>query len=344
MVQIAMLAITALLVIPGLCMRRNSEVNRKSWAYCGWIGCGTRYNRSMPCQCNDQCRDYNNCCLDYGEICEGAPAPNPAPTPNAPAPNPTGCGVKGASTSANNEVNMSIVNGQPATECEWSWQVGLRSRTSGTPWCGGMLIHPEWVLTAAHCLVGESRLNVVAGEYDTRRNSGNEQSRWSSEIIVHPQYNDNTMNNDFGLVRLESPVDITDCVGTVCLPSSGGDVAPGTACWISGWGTLSSGGSQPTKLQEAQVTVLSNSDCKKTSYDYSDISQTMLCAQGKTANGEITDACQGDSGGPLVCEDSDGTWSVYGATSWGMGCADKGYPGIWARVHEVLGWIQDTMA
>merc|ERR1711933_637592 len=99
----------------------------------------------------------------------------------------------------------------------------------------------------------------------------------------------------------------------------------------------------PAILQEAKVNVLSNEQCKETGYRASQITDSMLCAQGKDPKtGAIRDACQGDSGGPLVCE-SDGAWTVYGATSWGRGCAGKDYPGIWARVHEALGWIDETL-
>merc|ERR1719203_203966 len=68
----------------------------------------------------------------------------------------------------------------------------------------------------------------------------------------------------------------------------------------------------------------------------------MLCAQGRTSDGKIVDACQGDSGGPLVCEDG-GRWTAYGATSWGIGCAGEKYPGVWARIHEAVDWIEETL-
>merc|ERR1719454_718764 len=130
------------------------------------------------------------------------------------------------------------------------------------------------------------------------------------------------------------------CVGTVCLPGAN-DVAPGSTCWITGWGTLSSGGSSPNVLQEAAVQVLSNQECKDTGYSSSQITDSMLCAQGRNSNGGITDACQGDSGGPLVCQQG-GQFVIQGATSWGYGCAGATAPGVWARVWNQLDWIQST--
>merc|ERR1719166_797871 len=154
---------------------------------------------------------------------------------------------------------------------------------------------------------------------------------------MHPNYNSLKFSKDFGLIKLQSPMQMNNCVGTVALPET--DVAAGTSCWITGWGTLSSGGGLPTVLQEAQVNVIRNSACRQDyGYDSSQIDSSMLCAQGTNANGGITDACQGDSGGPLVCQ-SGGTWTVYGATSWGAGCAGANYPGVWARIHYVNDWI-----
>merc|ERR1719384_1865070 len=93
------------------------------------------------------------------------------------------------------------------------------------------------------------------------------------------------------------------------------------------------GGSLARYLQEGVVTTLTNSQCTNTGYSSSDIRPSMLCAQG-SRNGNIVDACQGDSGGPLTSGST-----VFGATSWGEGCARRNYPGVYARVHHVRGWI-----
>jgi len=247
------------------------------------------------------------------------------------------CGSKGSRRSS--DVNISIINGAPASECEWIWQVSLE-KSSGHH-CGGMLIAPDWVLTAAHC---DGVKNVRAGHYNV--DEGGQVVR-IDKWIPHPEYDDKTYEYDIALIRLKSPMQMGGCVGLVCLPDR--DISPGTTCWTTGWGSTkqedyddrASSQSYPDKLQEVQVDILSNSACQKKYKGKDDITNDMICAQGENNKG-ITDACQGDSGGPLVCNVG-GKWSVYGATSWGRGCADEDYPGVYSRVHYSLSWIEDVM-
>jgi secreted trypsin-like serine protease len=252
------------------------------------------------------------------------------------------CGVKGPTAQ--------IVGGQEASECEWNWQIGLKKRPNSNPFCGGTLISSEWVVTAAHCVVrrhtGVTNYDfwVSAGDYDHTVSSNKEQFQRASIVIAHPDYETVTSGHDIALVKVENAFDLGGCIGSVCLPTE--DIEPDSNCWISGWGTLSSGGSQPNMMMEAKVKIISNSDCvNKYDYNVKSITENMLCAQGNNAFNETTDACHGDSGGPLVCKDSSsGIWSLYGATSWGRGCADPKYPGVWARVYNYVDWIEDTMA
>jgi secreted trypsin-like serine protease len=245
------------------------------------------------------------------------------------------CGEKGSS------VGGQIVGGEAADQCEWKWQVGLtRSSSPSLPFCGGMLVSEEWVLTAAHCVTAPDFF-VVLGDWKPRNPSDYVQKIRASEVYRHPRYS-SSFSHDYALVKLERPAAFSACVGTVCMPTE--DVAAGSTCWITGWGTLRSGGSQPDTLQEVAVNIISNDDCvNKYGYTSSQIDDSMVCAQGRNSNGEVTDACQGDSGGPLVCENG-GIWSIYGATSWGRGCAGANYPGIWARVNYVTEWIESVKA
>merc|ERR1719384_498019 len=146
-----------------------------------------------------------------------------------PSPFSDSCGVKGVDAASGPD--MSIVNGDDASECEWRWQVGIMTAGQSQPSCGGTLITPEWVLTAAHCSY-KHNIQIVAGEYYTSRDTGTEQRRMVDQIIRHPDYNDSTVHADYALFHLESPVTVNSCVGTACLPT-GSDVPAGTECWIS---------------------------------------------------------------------------------------------------------------
>jgi len=280
-----------------------------------------------------------------------APAPEPAPAPSpvpAPAPQPTSspadCGVKGPDDtpwgSSSDEMQTLIVNGQDASECEWKWQASLRQGTFS--FCGGTLIHPWWVMTAAHCTAGESpsTFDVVLGDLDKNDVGSVEKRLHISAIHDHEDYNAGTTDYDYSLLLLETPAPMTDCIGVACLPED--SIPDNSTCFITGWGTTSSGGSASRILQEAAVQIVSAADCKQ-AYGANSITDAMLCANGADSDGQTTDACQGDSGGPLVCQNANGRWELHGATSWGRGCAQAAYPGIWSKIHHVMPWIRQTM-
>jgi len=235
-----------------------------------------------------------------------------------------------------NDTGIYIVNGQPAPQCKWKHQINLGG-------CGGTIIDTNWVLSAGHCFrkgQSPSSIRVKAGAWDLRKQN-NVQNKTGSRLYIHPRYKGASSGYDVALIKLSSSLSFNSCVDKANLPSSA--IQSGSTCWISGWGTLSSGGGVPTVLQEVEVKIISNSACTRSPFKYGSgqITSSMICAQGRR-NGRPTDACQGDSGGPLVCSKS-GKWVVYGATSWGRGCADSSYPGVWSNVYGEMSWIRSTM-
>lgn len=147
-------------------------------------------------------------------------------------------------------------------------------------------------------------------------------------------------SNDIALLKLLSPAYLDEGVGLVCLPDTDHDLPIDNLdkqCWITGWGTLYSGGPQPNTLMQASVPLVSKERCD---YAYPDaIDDSMLCA-GLDEGG--IDACQGDSGGPLVCE-VDGTWYLEGVTSFGEGCALPYTYGVYAKVRNFISWLSRNM-
>ena len=159
------------------------------------------------------------------------------------------------------------------------------------------------------------------------------------KIMINESYHSPvTYAHDITLLKLKNPATFGPGVGLVCLPDLNISLVPGKRCYVTGWGTLSSGGYQPDYLQEASVPIVSAEQCKA-SYGSSKIHESMICA-GLDAGG--VDACQGDSGGPMVCEFG-GKWYLEGATSWGYGCAAPNYYGVYANVRNLKSWVEDTM-
>uniref|UniRef100_A0A3B3C2Z6 Zgc:165423 n=1 Tax=Oryzias melastigma TaxID=30732 RepID=A0A3B3C2Z6_ORYME len=223
-----------------------------------------------------------------------------------------------------------IVGGQAASAGQWPWQVMLQIPVSGgMSLCGGSLINNQWVLSAAHCFSSTNTTNVVVylGRINTQGSNPNQVSRSVSRIIVNPNYSSKTQNNDLSLLKLASPVTFNDYISPVCLAAQGSNIPADTSAWVTGFGTLSSGGSLAQTLQEVNVPIVSNTQCNSA---YGGITNQMICA-GLTIGGK--DSCQGDSGGPLVVKNRT-RWVQAGVVSFGNGCAKPNFPGVYARVSE----------
>ncbi|CAH3142232.1 unnamed protein product [Porites lobata] len=244
--------------------------------------------------------------------------PVTTPPPTASPPPPGSCGVR---------PHARIVGGVAANHGSWPWQAMLRT-TSGFPYCGGSLVHREWVVTATHCVTGKSPSSIFIRLGAHRRviAVGTEQDIRVSKVITHPSYHTPLRySHDIALLKLSRPANLTKYVNLVCLPHAVAAPTDGTRCWITGWGRLASGGASPDYLQQVSVPVVSRARCDR-AYP-GKIHDSMICA-GLDQGG--IDTCQGDSGGPMVCE-TGGRYYLQGATSWGYGCASAGKFGVYAK-------------
>ena len=160
-----------------------------------------------------------------------------------------------------NKAGNRIVGGQRTDANEYPWQVGLINKGATTPFCGGSLISDRHVLTAAHCTAGRtaSNTNVLVGEHDI---TDNEKTIVTVASITNdPKYNSNNMQHDFAILTLSQPVTLTDKVRPVCLPADLTNSFAGAKATVSGWGTTTYGGSQPSVLMDVDVTVKTNKEC-----------------------------------------------------------------------------------
>lgn len=138
------------------------------------------------------------------------------------------------------------------------------------------------------------------------------------------------MHNDIAILKVETPFEFNDKVASIKLPEKR-QVTMGS-CTITGWGLLRSGGILSKILQKATVSVVSDEKCRE-GYGRFKITRSMICA----GDGN-TDSCQGDSGGPMKCGDYLG-----GIVSWGRGCADPKYPGVYTEVSYFIDWINENV-
>jgi len=213
-------------------------------------------------------------------------------------------------------------------DCKYPFMVSVQTN-GGWHFCGGSLVREDWVVTAAHCVDGDSpgSIRVRIGLHDIDGTSGME-TRYVDQIIVHPNYSGWSLDNDYALLHLSSPSSF-EPIQLITDESHDDEPVMST---VMGWGAIYYGGPGSDVLLEVDVPI--DDDCGN--YSPGDITDNMVCA-GDENGGE--DSCQGDSGGPLIMTNSDGEYELIGIVSWGYGCADFGHPGVYSRIHTRLDWF-----
>ena len=231
-----------------------------------------------------------------------------------------------------------VVGGRPVPSGDYPFVASLGDVRYGSTayrrhFCGGSLIDPNSVLTAAHCVKGTPNqpLRVVVGR--TALSSGQGETRRVSRISIHPRYNGfTTLTYDAAVLTLENPVrNIAPIrpagIGQNALENTGRLVM------IAGWGNTikqpangSNGGNYPDRMRKARVPIVSDARARD-AYGPRYVGALMVAAgrEGK-------DACDGDSGGPMFGTIAGRRYQV-GITSFGRGCGARGYPGAYTEVN-----------
>ncbi|XP_025911261.1 coagulation factor VII [Apteryx rowi] len=226
----------------------------------------------------------------------------------------------------------------PPGECPWQALIIQNQKEK----CGGTLLSPEWVVTAAHCLENTpaEQLQVRLGEHAINHDEKTEQERGVTRTIIHEGYTNGEVNNDIALLRLETPVNLTDYVVPICLPEKHlavYDLSSIKFSTVSGWGRLIDGGATSAILMRVYLPRVKTQECEKET-DLN-ITENMFCAGDLSGT---KDSCKGDSGGPHATKYKN-TWYLTGITSWGKGCAVQGTYGVYTRVSKYIDWLKKHM-
>jgi secreted trypsin-like serine protease len=201
-------------------------------------------------------------------------------------------------------------------------------------------VRKNWVLTAAHCAaaVGDrTPIDVFLGMIDL---AGQGERIRVAELIVHEEFDPNTLDNDLALLRLESNSS-QPTVEIIAPEDPDGHTSPGKEATVIGWGATSEGGPSSQVLMEVEVPIVSN-DAANAAYNPhgSTVTENMIAA-GLPQGGK--DTCQGDSGGPFLVKSKKNSFILAGATSWGIGCARPGLPGIYSRLSRYGDWLNQHL-
>ena len=200
--------------------------------------------------------------------------------------------------------------------------------------CGASLIHEDIILSAAHCNeLSETR--VIVGDFEGGKTGYGAVARTIVKRAVHPKYNSNTNENDFLILKLNSPV---TTIKPVTLNRSNASPVKGENVVVVGLGALTENGNSPQFLHEVTVQAVDQATCNR-EYGGGIFEASMVCA---AVVGGGKDSCQGDSGGPLV-RIVNGEHIQVGVVSWGDGCARPSLSGIYSRVSGEIAWIEQQI-
>lgn len=224
-----------------------------------------------------------------------------------------------------------IVGGSPVEIKDIPYQASLQ--VSGFGFCGGIVISADWVMTAGHCvfIYPDNMIDIRTGS--KYMSKGGSLSKVAN-IIRHEQFKTNMYGqpeNDIAVIKLKSPLKLDATRQPIPMYEQDEVAVEGSNSVLTGWGATREGGSTSEVLMTVQVPIVSKKVCGEAYKDFNGIPKGQICAAIPEGG---RDTCQGDSGGPVAINGR-----LAGIVSWGMGCARKGYPGVYTEVAANRDWI-----
>ena len=251
-----------------------------------------------------------------------------------------------------------ILLGKISPKFRYRYIVSL-THSSGQHWCGGTIIAPDVVLSAAHCANSIERGFAEVSRYDRSDFEEPYESFQILNVVRHPQYDRSRKPEfDYMLIKLngKSSAPLVTLNEDSNIPSSNGDLLT-----VMGWGATGEGDTGVNKLNEVEIKYVTNDVCEESrgTYTYQDwetkewktfyfnykglINDYDMCAIDINDEGFVEDSCYGDSGGPLIIRGNDQSEDIQvGIVSWGVQCGNINFPGVYARVSHQIQWIKQT--
>ncbi|XP_041862446.1 mast cell protease 1A-like [Melanotaenia boesemani] len=222
-----------------------------------------------------------------------------------------------------------IIHGQKAPKNSLQYMVSVQDDEGHV--CGGFLITPDFVMTAAHC--GEIKLtHVILGTHNIKRN--NYVKREIEMTYMHPKYNPKKIKCDIMLLKLAVEADLNERVHTIPIPKFKKKALVNQTCSVAGWGKINPWNSGVSVLRVVNVSVIDPEFCKK---EWEVLPPNVICAGG---SGTYKGTCNGDSGGPLVCNGM-----AVGIVSFGSSsdCIYPDLPNVYTDISRYVVWINKIL-
>ncbi|KAJ3664541.1 hypothetical protein Zmor_000099 [Zophobas morio] len=234
--------------------------------------------------------------------------------------------------SAKASLDGRIIGGSPADIHYFPYQVSIQNNKGHQ--CGGSIIHKSFILTAAHCLEGEpvKSLKIRAGSHFSNKGGT---IRHVCGATSHQNYTGKGYYDyDIAVLKLCNPLIFGDTILPIALPEFNEPIDVSTPATVTGWGTTTQESSVfSPRLQKISLVVHDQNTCRKKYKGLAEITPRMFCAGCQKA---VCDSCYGDSGGALFAKGKQ-----VGIVSWGYGCAEKNYPGVYSRVAKFRKWVKN---